>query len=190
MIEVKVLALSTAAVNNAVFYALTEKTTYNELIDLYKDESGKVTMVQANSVKINALARETSRISQESINNLAKEGIDVALGSLLNSPFLVGLGPMVTFKILPVGTVSANFYSEFENAGINQTRHKIFINIEAIVDVVLPFMNKQVISETEVLLVENIIIGEVPTTYLSMGGGGTYNLLPKINWLKNIFLLY
>ena len=51
----KVRSLATAAVNNAVFYAITEKTDYNNLITIYSDSFGKINMIQADSVKINEM---------------------------------------------------------------------------------------------------------------------------------------
>ncbi|MBR2324364.1 MAG: hypothetical protein IKA39_05705, partial [Clostridia bacterium] len=78
----KVRSLATAAVNNAVFYAITEKTDYNNLITIYSDSFGKINMIQADSIKINALARETSKASQDSINKIGDQGIDLALGTL------------------------------------------------------------------------------------------------------------
>ena len=169
----------TAAVNNAVFNALTEKMEYNDLIDIYTDNSGKINMIQANSVNINRLARDCSRIAQESINKIIGEGIDVPIGTLTGSPLLMGQGTHIKVKLSPVGLVNSNFYSEFESAGINQTRHKIYLNLSAEVGVVLPFNEAPIFNLTEVLICENIIIGNVPDTYLSLNGEKLIDLDPK-----------
>lgn len=175
----KVKSLATASVNNAVFYALTEKTDYDDLIDIFSDDSGKINMLRANSVNINKLARETSRLSQESINKIGEQGIDLTLGSLTQSTFVIGQGIPVHIKVMPIGTVNSNFYSEFESVGINQTRHKIFIEVIAEVEIVLPFRAEIIKSSTEVLVCENILIGGVPETYFSTNGSNRYNLLPN-----------
>lgn len=175
----KVKSMTTSAINNAVFYSLTEKTDYNNLVTIYSDNLGKINMIQANSVKINTLARETSKYSQEAINKMGENGIDIHLGSLTGIELLVGFGPLIHFKTLPVGTVNADFYSEFTSAGINQTRHRIYIIVEANVEVILPFIKKEIICNTPVLVCESILLGEVPNTYLKLDGESLYNLLPN-----------
>ncbi|MEG2002260.1 MAG: sporulation protein YunB [Clostridia bacterium] len=174
----RVKSLATSSINNAVFYALTEKTDYDDLIDIFSDDSGKINMIRANSVNINKLARETSRLSQESINKIGDTGLDLTLGSLTQSPFIIGQGIPIHIKLMPIGTVNANFYSEFESVGINQTRHKIFIEVVAEVEIVLPFVADSIVSSTEVLVCENILIGDVPKTYFT-NNGERYNLLPN-----------
>lgn len=173
----KVRSLATSAVNNAVFYAITEKTDYNNLITVYSDSFGKINMIQADSVKINALARETSKASQESINKIGDQGIDLALGTLTGFDLIIGQGPKVHLKTLPVGTVNTEFYSEFTSCGINQTRHKIYIVVEATVDVILPLKNERIITTTEVLVSESVLLGEVPDTYMKLGDENGYKHL-------------
>lgn len=172
-------SLATSAVNNAVFYVLTEKTDYSDLVTVYSDNYGKINMISANSVKINALARETSKMSQEYINKMGGSGIDVPLGSLTGFDLIIGQGPLIHFKTVPVGIVNANFYSEFTSSGINQTRHRIYIVVEAVIDVILPDREEKLITNTQVLVSESIIVGEVPDTYLKLNDDGEYNLLPN-----------
>ncbi len=169
----------TAAVNKAVFTALTEKMDYDDLIEIYTDNSGKINMIQANSANINKLARDCSVIAQESINKIVGEGIEVPLGTLTGSPLLMGQGLHIKVKLSPIGLVNTSFHSEFESAGINQTRHKIYLNLSAEVGVVLPFNEQPISNVTEVLICENILIGNVPDTYLSLDGNNPLNLIPK-----------
>ena len=42
---------------------------------------------------------------------------------------LAGRGPDIPIVIVPVGTVESRVYDVFEQAGINQTRHKIYLEI-------------------------------------------------------------
>lgn len=173
----KVAAKSTAAVNNAVFYALTEKTDYDDLIDIFNDAEGNITMLRANSVNINKLAREVSRESQESINKIGEQGIDIPIGSLSGSALFIGSGTKMHIKLLPVGIVNSDFYSEFESCGINQTRHKLYVSVVADIDMILPLNAVPITTKTDVLICENILIGSVPNTYLSMNGEGKFNLI-------------
>ncbi len=172
-------SLATSAVNNAVFYVLTEKTDYNDLVTVYSDNYGKINMVSVNSVKINALARETSKLSQEYINKIGISGVDIPLGTLTGFELIIGQGPTVHFKATPIGAVNADFYSEFTSSGINQTRHRIYIVVGAEIEVILPSRKEKIETNTQVLVSESIIVGEVPDTYLKLSGEDEYNLLPN-----------
>ena len=76
------------------------------------------------------------------------------------------MGPPVKIDIYPYGEVTCRFLSQFISAGINQTQHKIYVDIKAKVNVVLPFKTLTIPMENEVLVCESVIIGEIPETYL------------------------
>ena len=106
--------------------------------------------------------------AQENIDLLADEGIVLPLGSALGSGIFSGKGPRVRFEILPVGTVKTTFVTEFESAGINQTRHKISLEATASVRIVLPSGARTVSVQASALMAESILIGEVPQSYIQV----------------------
>ena len=80
--------------------------------------------------------------------------------------FLVGKGPALTLSTMPIGAVTCAFESMFESAGINQTAHRIYLNVTADVGVVLPFTTRKLRTSQVVMVSENIIIGKIPDVYL------------------------
>ena len=54
----------------------------------------------------------------------------------------------------------------FEEAGINQTRHRIFLEIAASIQIVQPLLSSTITVKTDVPLAETIIIGNVPQAIL------------------------
>ena len=66
----------------------------------------------------------------------------------------------------PIGSVVCRFISNFETAGINQTVHKIYVNIKASVGVVMPLSSRNFSAEQQVLISESVIVGQVPEVYL------------------------
>jgi sporulation protein YunB len=78
----------------------------------------------------------------------------------------VGRGPQISVKMTPVGAVVCRFISHFETAGINQTVHKIYVNVVAKVSVVLPLSTRSVETDQQVLISECVIVGQVPEVYL------------------------
>lgn len=60
--------------------------------------------------------------------------------------------------------------SEFESAGINQTIHRIYLDVSCRVSVLTPYNVVDRVITNEVVLVENVIVGLVPSTYYNLEG--------------------
>ena len=168
--ESKVASLSTKAVNSAVSEILVENNLYEDLVTICTNDAGDVVMIQANSVLINKLSRDLARASQTKLDTIGAQGVSIPMGSFTGMPIFIGRGPEVRLKIMPIGAIQCSFLSEFVQAGINQTNHKIYVNLTATINVVLPVANKQIVSNTQLLICENIIVGKVPEVYLSSSG--------------------
>ena len=96
------------------------------------------------------------------------EGVATPLGAALGVSFLSGFGPRLEVQILPVGAVHTSFDTEFETAGINQTRHKISLEATASVRIVLPSGARTVSVRASALMAESILIGDVPQSYIQV----------------------
>ncbi len=164
--EATMRASTTIAVNDAVYYTLSDEMRYEDLVSINRDESGNIVSVAANSLKINKIARDTASISQSNLKNLSLNGIPVPLGALTGIEAFAGLGPSIQFRIIPVSSVSCGFSSTFESVGINQTKHSIYLNVIADVSIVMPSRTENFAVVTDVLVGESVIIGTVPDTYL------------------------
>ncbi|MEG3070366.1 MAG: sporulation protein YunB [Candidatus Syntrophopropionicum ammoniitolerans] len=84
---------------------------------------------------------------------------------------MANLGPRLKYNIMPAGTVRVNVVDKFETAGINQTRHAIYLNFDTNVRIVIPFKGGEAVIAMQVPLVESIIVGGVPSTFVSVQGG-------------------
>ena len=164
--EATMRASTTVAVNDAVYYTLSDEMRYDDLVTIYRDGDGNIISVAANPLKINKIARDTASISQSNLKNLSLNGIPVPLGALTGIEAFAGLGPNINFRIIPVSSVSCDFYSEFESVGINQTKHSIYLNIIADISIVMPSRTENFAVVTEILVGESIIVGNVPDAYL------------------------
>lgn len=164
--EATMRASTTVAVNDAVYYTLSDEMRYEDLVSVNRDETGNVVSLSANSLKINKIARDTASISQSNLKNLSLNGIPVPLGALTGIEALAGLGPSIQFHIIPVSSVSCGFSSTFESVGINQTKHSIYLNVIADISIVMPARTENFAVTTDILVGESVIIGSVPDTYL------------------------
>lgn len=125
-------------------------------------------MLQANAVRMNELATLTAIEAQKRLQSADAQSVSIPLGAALGIPFLSALGPQIPVRIVPVSAVSAAFSTEFESAGINQSRHKFFLSLHAQVRLVIPGGAKQVDLKGQVLIAESIIVGEVPQSYVNV----------------------
>ena len=177
----KTRSLSQKAVEEAIYETMkgTSISLYDSLIMINRDANGDVSYISTNSLQINMLARELAKASQSKLETLGAKGIDIPLGTFTGMPIFVGRGPNINIKMLPIGSINCKFKSEFINAGINQTNHKIYLSITSKVSVILPTANQNVETTTQIMIAESIIVGKIPQTYLqSESMDDMLNLIP------------
>jgi sporulation protein YunB len=154
---------SVDTINGAVTKELNDHgVTYNDLVTVERNSEGKVLAITTNMVKMNELKSAIITNVQEQLRNDNQSDIGVPLGTLLGNDFLHGWGPNVPLKLTLSGNVNADFKSSFESAGINQTKHQIYLNIHTSVYSFIPGFNTTTDVETNVPVAETIIVGEVP----------------------------
>ena len=164
--EATMRASTTIAVNDAVYYTLSDEIRYDDLVTISRNETGDIVAVAANPLKINKIARDTASISQSNLKNLSLNGIPIPLGALSGIEAFAGLGPSINFRIIPVSSVSCGFSSAFESVGINQTKHSIYLNVIADISIVMPSRTENFAVITDILVGESVIVGTVPDAYL------------------------
>ena len=143
---------------------------YDRIVFFEKDLDGRITALKTNMSEVNRLKTDILNIINDKILALDTSDIGIPLGSLILPEFLSGKGPMIPVHILSIRNSDANFVSHFSQAGINQTLHRL--NMEVSIDVavlVLGETNSFTMS-SEVVVAETVIVGDVPQTFLQTGG--------------------
>lgn len=171
------IALET--VNRAAQQVVGDGVAYDELMNVQMDAQGRVSMLRANTMRMSQIATQTAIIAQEKLNSIENQLVDVPLGAALGVRFLGGFGPRISVQIVPVGAVSTHFETEFETAGINQTRHKIFLTLETSVSLIVPADSRMVQVTSTVPIAESIIVGQVPDSFVDVNDReDMLNLIP------------
>ena len=80
--EARIRALTTSAVNSAIFEVMTEPTKYSELITIQKDDAGNITLIEANAMVINNLAREMAKQTETYMEAIGEQVIKKGLSAL------------------------------------------------------------------------------------------------------------
>lgn len=164
--ETRAVTLATRAINRGVQEALAEDAELRDIIVVQRDQQGRIALVRPDTVAFNRLASALSLRALAALEALAEERVRLPLGLVAGSPFLANLGPQVSLTIVPVGTVRMEVKDTFEQAGINQTRHRLQLEATAQIQIAVPFVGKTVAVRTQIPVAEYVIVGEVPQTYL------------------------
>ncbi len=83
---------------------------------------------------------------------------------------MAGRGPNVRIRISSIGTVETELKSEFIAKGINQTLHRIYLQVKCKLEILTPFEDIAKDITNQILLMENIIVGHIPDTYYNLEG--------------------
>ncbi len=143
---------------------------YSNLITMEKDSNQKITALNANVMEMNRISNNISKEVQENLYSNKDNYITVPLGSIIGGGLIGGYGPQIKIKILPTGNIVAKFKSEFESAGINQTRHRIYLEVTSKVTIVAPFSTSTQEYTTDITVAETVIVSDTPSTYYNING--------------------
>lgn len=84
-------------------------------------------------------------------------------------------------RISSIGNVETDLRSEFISQGINQTLHRVYLQVKCQVSILTPFDNIERDITNQVLLAESVIVGNIPSTYYNLDGlQGTSDALEVI----------
>src|SRR5471030_1634930 len=141
---------------------LSQEIKYDEMIKIEKDKVGNIILVQADTIKLNYIASKLSTECNKELSDMNNAIIKVPFGWMSDKSAFYSLGPKITMEIEPIGTISTSYESKFESAGINQTRHKIYLNVIAKIRLKIPLNNQDIDVSTQIPVSDTIIVGKIP----------------------------
>ena len=155
-------------VNKSILDEYSKSFNYDEIIHIEKDNSNNIVMLKADTLKMNKIAVDVALEAQNEIKKLGNIGIKIPMGYIFKNNILANLGPSVTIKMQPIGLVETKYLSEFESAGINQTRHKVYVQLITKIRVIIPSRSNDIEVKNEVPIAETIIVGKIPETFMNL----------------------
>ena len=156
---------------------VVQKYKYEDLVTIYKDSNENITMIKSNITPINLIISDVAEQIQKRINEVEQDEIGIRLGSFIGSRILSGVGPIIPIKLSTVGNVQTDLRSEFKSAGINQTIHRIYLQIDCEINILTPYNTISESISNQVLIAENIIVGKIPEAYYNLEGMSQDNLI-------------
>ena len=158
--------LGTEMIHTSISKVLKEADLdYQDLSEIQYDENRNVTAIEVNAFALNQLRGEITQEITKEISDLDTMSLSVPLGSLSGNDFLDGRGPKIPLKMYPNGYLTSQVVSQFDEAGINQTRHRIVLNISVNITSAIPFYKTTSAVKSEFVLAETVVVGTVPEYY-------------------------
>lgn len=164
--------LMTQAIDTAVDNCLQENgMSYGDFVTITTDGLGKVTALTSNTAANSRFKRQVVEAVTRRLTTLDSDALSVPLGTLTEQPLLLGKGPSVRVRVDSVGEVTAGYANSFIAAGVNQTLHRVSLDITATIYLFLPGKILPVSVSSSVCVAETVIVGETPDTYLNLEKG-------------------
>ena len=143
---------------------------YDRIVYFEKDLDGRITALKTNMSEVNRLKTDILNLINDEILALDTSDIGIPLGSLFLPELFSGKGPSIPVRILSIRNSDASFASSFSQAGINQTLHQVTVIVSVDVAVLVLGQTSSFTVNSEVVVAETVIVGDVPSTFLQTGG--------------------
>lgn len=156
-------------INEAIEAQLrSEDIDYENIIFLEKDINGAITALKTNINEINRLKTQILSVIDTMLLDLDVNEIGLPLGSLILPELFSGTGPKLPIKVLSISASDADFRNDFSAAGINQTSHRIMMDVTITMTVLTPIGTESVTVTSGMVVAETVIVGNVPGSYVNV----------------------
>lgn len=157
-------AMAVEAIDGEVSRVMEQEPNGN-FVTVSKDDSGKVISIESDAVRMNRIKSQINLAVSDCLQNFGERIISIPLGSLSGMSLFYGRGPNVRIKLNMTGHSTASIAEDFTAAGINQTLHRLILNLQAEVYIALPGYGKSEQITGDYVLSQTVIVGDTPFAY-------------------------
>ena len=173
----QLIALAQAQIRNYLTHISNQAVTdvlakqafvYSDMVILQTGADGEVRTMSVDTVKLNNFR---SAVVEQVIGEtcaLDSQDLGIPFGMLTGIDFISALGPKLPVRVTTAAAVEGHLRNEFLDAGINQTLHRIMLDITVTAKLLLPGGSTEIEIVIPVCVTEAIIVGRVPQTYLNL----------------------
>lgn len=147
---------------------ILDNTNYKNIVQVEKD--GNNNILKTDVVTINKIASDIALEAERQFKELQNQTISIPLGAITGNKYLAGSGPNINIMVIPTGNILTEIKNEFESKGINQTVYRIYLELTCKVSIVTQYKTIEESLVNQVLLVETVVVGEVPESYYNLEG--------------------
>ena len=149
------------AISAAVEQVLTEEqVSYDRLVSYSVSDDG-IRSIQTNALEVNLLRARVNVAVEEAVT-LRRGRLRIPMGAIMGSELFAGRGPNISVPLRLAGSALSDIRSDLSTAGLNQTMHRILMDLTVTISVILPGGAETFEVEMTVALAETVIVGNVP----------------------------
>ena len=152
-------------ISRSVDAAVAEST--GNFINVIYGEDG-ISAIETNVTGLSRLRADSILNIRGEISDIDRMTLDIPLGNLAGGMLLTGRGIPVRIKLVPIGDVSGEIYSEFSETGINQTLHRIYLRVRVSMNMIVASDTVRLELADDILVAETVIVGKVPDAYTAI----------------------
>lgn len=169
--QTQVINTTSDLINDAIDLQIEKGTIqYDRIVYFEKDLNGRITALKTNMSEVNRLKTDILNLINDEILALDTSDIGIPIGSLFFPELLSGKGPVIPVQIMSIRNSDAVLFSNFEEAGINQTIQRLSMEVSVDVTVLVLGKTNNFTVASQVVVAETVIVGQVPETFLNAGG--------------------
>lgn len=158
--------LATQTVNQSLLHLQEQDAfSYGNFVRLSFRNGGIVSAIETDSARMNRFKTLLLSELANRAENLPAGELRIPLGNLLSQEVFSGIGPRIPVKVRPGAVARADFSEEFTTVGINQVKHRIYLNVSMSVYIISALGQRSETVSATVPVAESIIVGEVPNYY-------------------------
>lgn len=165
----KAMAISTKILNTEST-KVVHKYDYKDIVQITKNENNGTNILKTDVTVINDIASDIAVEVTNRLQELQDEKIEIPIGALSGNKYLSGIGPGMNIAVILTGDIITELKTEFKSQGINQTVYRIYLEIICNVNIVTSYKTIDTQITNQVLLVETVIVGDIPETYYDLQG--------------------
>jgi len=155
-----------AVTEEAVTKASNEIFADNINTAVLNETGNNVTLLNSDIKELNNIKSKFNSSVSEIIES-DKSGIKIPIGSITGMAIFSGMGFEVPVYAKPIVITTSEFYEEFTDAGINQTRHKTYLKICVDITFIYSKLEHRETVNSTILISNGIIVGAVPNIITS-----------------------
>ena len=179
------------AASNALTAAVSEqlrtgKADYNNIIMLEKDVRGNITAIKTNMGEVARLKAEIFDLLGDLAPEIQTLELGIPIGNLVLPDFFAGKGFRLPVRVVSLSTSGADLFTEFTSAGINQTQQRITLRVTMTVSILTPFGSQSADVDTDVVVAETVIVGQVPESFFQIGATDSTQERQENPWIQEM----
>ena len=172
---------STKTLQEVINRNVLNEVNSNELVNINYSDTSNISSVIINTKLVNNILNDAYNVMDEVFNNHLEEyfvDLEIPLGTLVSKSIFSGMGPNIKIPITPVGSYKLDIITNTISYGINNSLIELYLKINVDIEALIPLQKEKFPTETKIIILSQVIQGEVPKYYYSSNGDASFPYIP------------